>query len=242
MNKKFIFSLILTFIFSLTLAIAAGPSFGVPHQFYGDAVYNNVAADGLLIEAYIDGVRAGNTTALNGKYGYSPIFLIKDISGLYSGKTIEFYLNGVKTGQTSIFENGASTRLDLSATGATAPTPPPSTGGGSSGGGSSSRGGSNGGSSGNSTTTQTATSPTTGGQTTTPQNNKGNETNTGMPTSTKNQQKGIFSGITGAVTGALGTAGLIGALIFIIAIIVLAIFIPIIRKKKLGKSENLYHT
>lgn len=43
--------------------------------------------------------------------------------------------------------------------------------------------------------------------------------------------KGFFSGITGAVTGVLGTGGTIGVLIFIIALVAIYIYVAVMRKK-----------
>ncbi len=60
-------------------------------------------------------------------------------------------------------------------------------------------------------------------QTTAQNETSGEETGT--------EDKGFFSGITGAVIGALGAGGAIAALIFIIVIIALAIIVAVMRKK-----------
>ena len=130
MNNKFLFILFFVFVFSLSFVIAQGLE--LPNQFYGTATYNSVASTEMAVETYIEGVKVGSTTTLNGQYGYDPLFLIKDDNGQYAGKTINFYLNSVDTGQTAVFENGESTKLDLSATGSTpsSPSTPTSSGGG----------------------------------------------------------------------------------------------------------------
>lgn len=43
--------------------------------------------------------------------------------------------------------------------------------------------------------------------------------------------KGFFSGITGAVTGVIGTPAGIGVLIFIIALVGIYIYVAVMRKK-----------
>lgn len=45
------------------------------------------------------------------------------------------------------------------------------------------------------------------------------------------ENKGFFSGITGAVTGVIGTPVGIGVLIFIIAIVAIYIYVLIMRKR-----------
>jgi len=135
MNNKFLFVLSFVFVFSLSFVIAQGLE--IPNQFYGTATYNSVASTEMAVEAYIDGSIVGTTTTSGGKYGYDPLFLIKDPEGTYAGKTISFYLNGIDTGASAVFENGASTKLDLSATGSSGITGDTNTEESSSGGGSS---------------------------------------------------------------------------------------------------------
>ena len=220
MSKKL---LLLVFFFSLPFVLAQGLDY--PHHFYGDAIYNNVAApNGMVIDAYIDGAKIQSTTVLNGQY----IFLVKDNEGIYEGKTITFYLNGINTGRTAVFENGESTKLDLSATGST--TPPVDTGNGGGG------GGGGGGGTDRGTTTTTATTSTTGTST----SGTGEDTETGPETTTSadGEEQETRSGITGAIIGVLGTGGTIGAFIFIIAIIIIAIFVFVMRRREKGGVEE----
>lgn len=104
-------------------ALAAAP--GTPHQFYGSVTTNGHAAvDGLLITAQIEGEDVSATVTKDGYYGLSPdIFYVTDPQTSVSpaepprsGKTIEFFVNGVKAAD-YVFENGASTSLDLSVEG-----------------------------------------------------------------------------------------------------------------------------
>ena len=88
----------------------------VPHQFYGSVTINGKPApDGTLITAKIDGNDVAGTLTSNGKYGYRPIFYIPDPFGNKEGKTIHFYVSGVKSASYT-FHNGDSTELNLSVT------------------------------------------------------------------------------------------------------------------------------
>ncbi len=139
--KKIFFIL----FFALTLisfAYSQGPGPSVPHQFYGNLKYNdNVAvAPGLTIVAKIDNTEVGTSTTQDSRYGYSPnIFFATDLNSDNEGKTVSFYVNGIKTIEEATFSNGAATKLDLTVN---ANSPSPSSGSsGSSGGGSSGGGG-----------------------------------------------------------------------------------------------------
>jgi len=89
---------------------------GVPHQFYGKVKINgNPAPDGVEIKVYDvdDNVYVAGTFTKEGKYGYKPIFYVPDPDGNRYGHTLEFYVAGVKATEHP-FENGMSTKLDLS--------------------------------------------------------------------------------------------------------------------------------
>jgi len=130
--------LLYAFVFALFLAGTAAAAPGTPHQFWGDVKINNAAApDGTTITCLINGVDVASTTASAGRYGTFPnIFYIEDPDGNREGKTIVFYVNGIESAS-YVFENGQSTRLNLSITVST-PSPPsdnsPSGGGGGGGG------------------------------------------------------------------------------------------------------------
>ena len=113
---------------------------GTPHQFYGTVTWNgSPAPDGLSVVAKINGKEVASTTTKNGKYGYvypegEEKFYVPDTDPPSRiGSDINFFVNGVDTGQTEIFVNAKITSLDLSATGGE-PSPPPSGGGGGGGG------------------------------------------------------------------------------------------------------------
>ena len=121
----------------------------MPHQFYGIVSFTNgPAPDGLLVEAkVINGVSivsTESTVTKNGKYGYDPLFKVEDNNSTLSGETIEFYVDGIKANETAIFNNGASTPLNLTIPGSSSSGSTSSTSGGttSSGGASPSGGGS----------------------------------------------------------------------------------------------------
>jgi len=130
-NKKLILT---TFIGILLLNVVLAIP-GIPHQFYGSVTYNGQAApDGLSVVSKINGVEVASTTTSEGNYGYSPIFYVDDPNSIRSGQTINFFVNGVDTGQTAVFQNGGETQLDLTATGPSVGTTTPSDSGGDSGG------------------------------------------------------------------------------------------------------------
>jgi len=106
-------SILLIFIFVLGnyLVLASFP--GIPHQFYGDVEINGLPATNGIVEVKINDEEAGAVNILNGKYGYDPIFLIKDPDSNLNGKLIIFYVNGVES-SAYVFENGGVTKLDLS--------------------------------------------------------------------------------------------------------------------------------
>ncbi len=133
-------------ILSVTILILSGMAFaqlGIPHNLYGSVTINGAPApDGTGVSVNIDGLQVTNTVTTAGKYGYSPnVFYVEDPNNDRSGKTMHFLVNGVDSGVTAIFQNGASTQLDLAVT---IEQPPASNSG--SGGGSSSGGGGGGGS------------------------------------------------------------------------------------------------
>jgi len=224
MENKFII-LFFVFIFSSAFVVAQG--LAVPHQFFGTATYNGAASEGIKVEAYYEGSVIKTAFAISGGF-YN--LKVPDPDDAKENEVISFYLNDVNTGQTAVFENGVSTKLDLVATGAA--SNPPSDGGSPSGGGGSPSGGSG-------RTTKT-TSSTNNEDTETQETEildeqketKGQET-TQEP---QIQEKGFLSGITGAVTGTLGKAGTIGIVIFIIAIIIIAIYASVMKKKNSSKK------
>ncbi|MGQ9459723.1 MAG: PKD domain-containing protein [Candidatus Bathyarchaeaceae archaeon] len=92
----------------------------MPHQFYGSVtIAGEPAPDGTLVEAKINNVMYANTTTLDGKYGYSPVFYVPaddpetpTKEGGANGETVDFYVNGVYAASYT-FQIGSVTRLDL---------------------------------------------------------------------------------------------------------------------------------
>jgi hypothetical protein len=141
----------LTAIFGIlllpVLAFAQSPS--LPHQFFGSVNYTNGAApNGLAVEARINGSVVGSSVTAGGNYGYNPNLLFAlDNDGVHAGKTIEFFVNGIKANETAVFVNGNSSQLNLTipASLPTTPTPSPTPTTGGGGGGNTSGGGGGGG-------------------------------------------------------------------------------------------------
>ncbi len=146
-----------------TPSLVLGASPGIPHKFYGTvkAEDNSVPANGIIVEAKINGIVKAQSAINNGNYGYFPVLLfVLDENGDNNGKTINFLVNGIDSGETAIFVNGSSTNLNLIVPGTfTVPSPTPNTG---SGGGGSGGGSSSGGSSSNNTNTNTNSADITG--------------------------------------------------------------------------------
>lgn len=149
MNFKILITVLIALIISANIVFAVP---GIPNAFYGTVTWNgSPASDGTTtVTAKINGVQVASGTTSGGKYGY-PIgfFYVDDPNSDRSGKTINFFVNGVDTGQTALFYTGAVTQLDLFASGGT-------TSGGSSSGG----GGGGGGGGGSPSVTQNRTSQT----------------------------------------------------------------------------------
>ncbi|MFH1591417.1 MAG: hypothetical protein ABIC95_05830 [archaeon] len=108
------------FFFFVVLSAASVAIPGIPHQFYGDAAFTQDATvDGLSVEARIGDESVAATLITDGKYGYEPFFLyVPDPENDRAGSTITFYIAGIDTGQTAVFENNGYTRINLSAEGA----------------------------------------------------------------------------------------------------------------------------
>ncbi|MBI2598535.1 MAG: hypothetical protein HYW50_05050, partial [Candidatus Diapherotrites archaeon] len=105
---------------------------GIPHQFKGTVTVNgSPAPDGTLVDAKIES-STYRTATVGGVYGMDPAetFFAQDPNGNRSGKTIEFFVDGIAAG-TQTFINGELTELNLSVTKEVPPAPEPPPGGGS---------------------------------------------------------------------------------------------------------------
>ncbi len=117
----------LTAILLATLMILpmliAGAVPQMPHMFYGDVTIDGVAAaDGILVEAKINGVTYASTTTLDGKYGYSPLFTVPaddpdtiEKEGGVAWGGFDFYVDGFYVA-TWVFEIGGVDWFDLDVT------------------------------------------------------------------------------------------------------------------------------
>lgn len=116
MTKKFYYPFAIMAVMVLVLSVTAIAQSDIPHQFQGAVTVNGApAANGVLVVAKVDGVQVAGTTTSGGTYGYTPAFFVPDPYRNRQGKTIEFYVSGVKAA-TYVFENGGRTILDLSVT------------------------------------------------------------------------------------------------------------------------------
>lgn len=109
----------------LSGAVFAAPNVplpGMPHRFFGDVTSNgNSVPNGIAVTAKVDGVQVSGVTTLNSVYGgehNSEIFYVQDPLQDRSGKTIEFFVSGIKVGEAA-FASGASTQLDFEVPGLT---------------------------------------------------------------------------------------------------------------------------
>ncbi len=102
------------FILSFPSVISVSSPPQMPHNFYGTVRYNNGddVPNGNNVTAMVDDENY-TTTVVNGTYGSYSTFQLNDLDGDNGGKTIYFYVGGINTDQTSIFENGGSTELNL---------------------------------------------------------------------------------------------------------------------------------
>lgn len=126
-------------LFLPIFVFAQSPS--LPHQFFGTVKFADGVAipNGRTVEAKINGAVVGSSITSGGNYGYSPNLLFAlDNNGVNAGKTVDFYIGGIKTNETETFANGSSSQLNLTISTPTptpisisTPTPTPASGGGS---------------------------------------------------------------------------------------------------------------
>ena len=141
-TKTFVSLIISISMFLPVFAFAQTPS--LPHQFFGTVKFSNgvSAPNGMTIEAKINGTVVGSSVTAGGNYGYNPNLLFAlDNDGAFAGKTVEFYVDGVKANETAVFANGNSSQLNLTVpvslptTPSPTPNPTPAGSGGGGGGG-----------------------------------------------------------------------------------------------------------
>lgn len=149
MNMKTIFLKTITITALLGFLVPAfvfAQSPGIPNQFFGTVQFaSGTTPNGLAVEAKINGVVVGSSITANGNYGYNPnLLFVTDNQNTNAGKTVEFYIDGTKANETTIFANGNSTQFNLTIPGSATtltptstptPTPTPSSSSGGGGGG-----------------------------------------------------------------------------------------------------------
>lgn len=231
---------VISLIFLLAL-VTAQPQPNPPQQFYGNVFVNsNVAPDGMGIEARIDNETFSSITA-NGRYGIIPNTMKIPFEIGREGKLIEFFIVGVscteKASENATFESGAITKLNLNfnVPEVCLPKPPvQESNSGNSGG--SGGGGSDGG--GGSIITRnkqinTTNSTSIGIQESLSEDNSEDEIqNEGNRNEEiKNNNKFSPARILGAVIGPGGAVQPLGAIIFAIIIVALALIVVFIRKR-----------
>ena len=111
MNRKAFLVLFLLLIFANL--VAAVP--GIPHRFYGNVDFlDGKALDGFVVSATINGAGVASTVTVDGSYGYdAKLLFVTDPFNNRKGKTVEFYVNGIKAAETALFENGGSHSFEL---------------------------------------------------------------------------------------------------------------------------------
>jgi hypothetical protein len=124
----------------LALIFLAAPVFaipGIPAQFTGTVTINsNPAPNGTTVIATIE-TDSYSTTTVSGIYGTEPAapFFVQDPNANRSGKIIHFFVNGINTGISAIFETGSLLTINLAITQEEPPAPPSGNPGGGGGGG-----------------------------------------------------------------------------------------------------------
>jgi len=129
--KTITIAILLGFLLAPVFGFAQNPS--IPNQFYGlVSSANETISDGVVVEAKINGIVMGSSAVAGGKYGYGSnnLLFALDNQGINAGKTVEFYVNGIKANETAIFANGDSNQINLTVSEVLPFSPPPATGGG----------------------------------------------------------------------------------------------------------------
>jgi hypothetical protein len=112
-------------LFAIT-SQAAFASPGIPNQFYGTLTINGSPAPaGYTVTAKVNGADSGasTTTDSQGRYGYSPVFMVPGSQG----GSVTFFVNGVQASQSATFAAGGINQLNLTVSGSVpaSSTPPP---------------------------------------------------------------------------------------------------------------------
>jgi len=111
MNLKILITAITTFLIFSNIALAIP----VGHVFYGIVTLNgNPAPDGTTVSARLDGTELASTITSEGKYSH----LTLSLDAAYSGRTIDFFVNGNQANENYqfCFDFACLTELDLTVT------------------------------------------------------------------------------------------------------------------------------
>ena len=117
MKKTIIITIIVILLSFTSLSHADAPPMpGLPQMFWGNVNYTTGEnlEDGSIVRAFVDDENY-TTNVVNGTYGYYTPFYVEDNENDNFGKNISFYVNGVFTGTTVVFDPG-TVNLNLTIT------------------------------------------------------------------------------------------------------------------------------
>jgi len=113
-SKKLCIFIILSLTFLSNVNVFAADQPLLPHIFHGKVTFSDGPSPaGLTLIAKIDGVEFGRTTTSDGKYDY---LIVTDPENNNNGKTIYFYVDGIKANEDYVYKNEEFTELDLTLT------------------------------------------------------------------------------------------------------------------------------
>lgn len=100
----------------------------IPSDYSGTVtIAGALAPDGTRVQAKIDTYASETVTTTGGKYSF---LIVGPLSAAFEGKTVTFWVNGIRANETDTFVSGASKTLNLTvvvvaATPTPTPTPTP---------------------------------------------------------------------------------------------------------------------
>ncbi len=124
MTRVKILALALGMVLLLTLPSVASAQRVPPHVFVGEATLDGAAAaDGTTVTAIVAGADAATATVTGGDGSYTIVVDQEDSS--FGGETVSFTIDGNAADETSSWEQGGGTELNLTASSGPAPTEVP---------------------------------------------------------------------------------------------------------------------
>ena len=122
MTRVKILALALGMVLLLTLPSVASAQRVPPHVFVGTATLDGAAAaDGTTVVAIVAGADAGTATVTGGSY----TIVVDQGDSSFGGETVSFTIDGNAADETSTWEQGGGTELNLTASSGPAPTEVP---------------------------------------------------------------------------------------------------------------------